>query len=64
MLAKNPALPSYNKLKKISIYKRKNPNSHFVAYKAFRNNPKANPLKTPSSKIKIYSSRLAKIART
>lgn len=49
---------------KMGIYKRKDPNGHFVAYKAFRDDPEANPLKTPSGKIEIYSSRLAEIART
>ena len=48
----------------MGIYKRKDPNGHFVAYKAFRDDPEANPLKTPSGKIEIYSSRLAEIART
>lgn len=49
---------------KMGIYKRKDPNGHFVAYKAFRDDPEANPLKTPSGKIEIYSSKLAEIART
>lgn len=48
---------------KMGIYKRKDPNGHFVAYKAFRDDPEANPLKTPSGKIEIYSSKLAEIAR-
>lgn len=62
MLAKDPALPSYEELRAMGIYKRKDPNGHFVAYKDFRNDPQANPLKTPSGKIEIYSSRLADIA--
>ena len=62
MVAKDPALPSYDALKERGIYKRKDPNGHFVAYKAFRDNPEANPLKTPSGKIEIYSSQLAEIA--
>ncbi|WP_435953630.1 selenate/tellurate reductase subunit YnfE [Dryocola sp. BD626] len=62
MLAKDPALPSYEELRAMGIYKRKDPNEHFVAYKDFRNDPQANPLKTPSGKIEIYSSRLADIA--
>ena len=33
MLAKDPALPSYDELKKMGIYKRKDPNGHFVAYR-------------------------------
>ncbi|WP_407212141.1 selenate/tellurate reductase subunit YnfE [Enterobacter roggenkampii] len=64
MLEKDPQLPSYDELKKMGIYKRKDPNGHFVAYKKFRENPEANPLKTPSGKIEIYSSKLAKIAAT
>lgn len=52
------------RIKKMGIYKRKDPNGHFVAYKAFRDDPEANPLKTPSGKIEIYSSKLAEIART
>lgn len=62
MLEKDPALPSYEALRDMGIYKRKDPNGHFVAYKAFRADPDANPLKTPSGKIEIYSAPLAKIA--
>ena len=64
MLEKDPKLPSYDELKKRGIYKRKDPNGHFVAYKKFRENPETNPLKTPSGKIEIYSSKLAEIAAT
>ncbi len=35
-----------------------------MAYKAFREDPQANPLTTPSGKIEIYSQDLAKIAAT
>lgn len=62
MLAKDPALPSYEELRAMGIYKRKDPNGHFVAYKQFREDPDASPLKTPSGKIEIYSSKLAEIA--
>ncbi|WP_354692707.1 selenate/tellurate reductase subunit YnfE [Phytobacter sp. RSE-02] len=64
MLAKDPQLPSYEELKKMGIYKRKDPAGHYVAYKKFRDDPQANPLKTPSGKIEIYSSSLARIANT
>lgn len=64
MLAKDPQLPSYDDLKKMGIYKRKDPAGHYVAYTKFRDDPQANPLKTPSGKIEIYSSRLARIAST
>ncbi|TKI05098.1 DmsA/YnfE/YnfF family dimethyl sulfoxide reductase [Martelella alba] len=64
MLDKDPALPTYDQLKQQGIYKRRDPAGHFVAYKDFRNDPQAHPLKTPSGKIEIYSSALAKIAAT
>lgn len=62
MLARDPALPAYEELREMGIYKRRDPAGHFVAYKKFRQDPHANPLKTPSGKIEIYSSALAKIA--
>jgi Tat-targeted selenate reductase subunit YnfE len=62
MLEQDPALPSYEALREMGIYKRKDPNGHFVAYKEFRADPDANPLKTPSGKIEVYSSKLAEIA--
>lgn len=36
MVAKDPALPPYEDLKRMGIYKRKDPNGHFVAYRDFR----------------------------
>ncbi|MFS2225823.1 selenate/tellurate reductase subunit YnfE [Pantoea sp. B65] len=62
MQAKDPLLPGYEELKAMGIYKRKDPDGHYVAYKKFREDPLANPLKTPSGKIEIYSARLAAIA--
>jgi Tat-targeted selenate reductase subunit YnfE len=64
MQQKDSALPSYDALKAQGVYKRKDPNGHYVAYKAFRQDPQANPLSTPSGKIEIYSQRLADIAAT
>lgn len=63
MCARDPQLPGYQQLKQMGIYKRKDPNGHFVAYQKFREDPKANPLKTPSGKIEIWSSQLADIAQ-
>ena len=62
MLARDPALPTYEALKAMGIYKRKDPDGHFVAYRDFRADPIAHPLKTPSGKFEIYSSQLAEIA--
>lgn len=64
MREKDTELPSYEELKLMGIYKRKDPRGHFVAYQKFRENPEANPLKTPSGKIEIYSARLAEIAHS
>ena len=61
---RNPEMPSYEEMKETGIYKRKCPEEHYVAYRAFREDPQANPLKTPSGKIEIYSQRLAEIAST
>ncbi len=61
---KDPLLPTYEEFCKMGIYKRKDPAEHFVAFKDFRNDPKAHPLTTPSGKIEIYSERLATIAST
>lgn len=55
-------LPTYDALKAMGIFKKKDPKGHLVAYKDFRDDPKANPLSTPSGKIEIYSARLAEIA--
>jgi Tat-targeted selenate reductase subunit YnfF len=61
---RNPEMPSYQEMKSAGIYKRKCPEEHVVAFKEFREDPQANPLKTPSGKIEIYSERLAEIAAT
>ncbi|KEA51150.1 dimethyl sulfoxide reductase [Mangrovibacter sp. MFB070] len=63
MIARDPKLPQYEALREMGIYKRKDPDGHFVAYKDFRDDPLGHPLKTPSGKIEIYSSRLADIAK-
>ncbi|WP_159564604.1 DmsA/YnfE/YnfF family dimethyl sulfoxide reductase [Budvicia diplopodorum] len=61
MKQKDPQMPDYEDMKAMGIYKRKDPSGHFVAYKKFRQDPDANPLKTPSGKIEIYSQQLADI---
>lgn len=60
--AKNATLPDFDTFRKAGIVKQKNPGEPVIAYQAFRENPEANPLNTPSGKIEIYSERLAEIA--
>lgn len=57
-------LPTYDEMKEMGVYRRKDPDGHHVALKEFRDDPEANPLKTPSGKIEIYSEQLAEIADT
>ncbi|EKN4072398.1 dimethylsulfoxide reductase subunit A [Yersinia enterocolitica] len=59
-----PELPSFEEFRKQGIFKKRDPAGHHVAYKAFRADPVANPLTTPSGKIEIYSAELAQIAAT
>ena len=61
---KDPALPDFETFRAQGIIKRHDPNGHTIAYKAFRDDPLANPLKTPSGKIEIYSETLATYAQT
>ncbi len=58
-----PELPTFEEFRKQGIFKKRDPQGHHVAYKAFREDP-ANPLTTPSGKIEIYSQALADIAAT
>ncbi len=57
-------MPTYEEMKTVGIFKHKCPGEHVIGFKAFRDNPQANPLKTPSGKIEIYSESLAEIAKT
>lgn len=59
-----PALPEFEQFLKQGIFKQRDPEGHYVAYKGFRDNPQANPLSTPSGKIEIYSAQLAELAAT
>ena len=61
---RNPEMPDYEEMKTTGIFKKKCPEEHYVAFRSFREDPAANPLKTPSGKIEIYSERLATIAET
>ncbi len=60
----NPNLPSYEVFNEMGIFKQTSPIGDVIAYKAFSDDPVKNKLSTPSGKIEIYSSQLAKIAAT
>lgn len=59
-----PALPEFEQFRQQGIFKQRDPEGHHVAYRAFREDPIANPLATPSGKIEIYSAQLATISST
>ena len=61
---KDPELPTYDEAMEMGVYTRKNPKGATIAFEAFRNDPAANPLDTPTGKIEIYSETLAGIAST
>lgn len=58
----DPDMPSWEEIKQQGVYKRAL--DPVVGLKAFRDDPQANPLGTPSGKIEIYSEQLAEIAET
>jgi len=53
-------LPAFDKMKEQGVYKKTLEPA--CGLKDFRDDPAANPLKTPSGKIEIYSEQLAKLA--
>lgn len=59
---KYPELPDYETFKQQGVIRIKANQNAGIGLKAFRDDPAANPLKTPSGKIEIYSQRLADIA--
>ncbi len=61
---KNADFPEYDAFQQMGIYKVVNPGAPSVAFETFRTDPEANPLKTPSGKIEIYSSALQDISDT
>jgi anaerobic dimethyl sulfoxide reductase subunit A len=60
----NPDFPDFETFRAMGIYKVKNPGAPSVAHKAFRDDPEANPLRTPSGKVEIFSERLWELGRT
>jgi len=57
-----PDLPSFDKFREQGIFKKKL--SPVIGMKAFRDDPVANPLATPSGRIEIFSTNLHTIAQT
>ena len=62
--AKDSELPTYEEAMEMGVYTRKNPKGCTIAMEAFRKDPVANALDTPSGKVEIYSEQLAEIAAT
>ncbi|WP_124055425.1 DMSO/selenate family reductase complex A subunit [Arcanobacterium ihumii] len=62
--AKHPHFPTFDELKEKGVYRYTSPDGLTVPLKDFRADPVAHPLKTPSGKIEIYSTRLAELAAT
>ncbi len=60
--AVDPDMPTWDQIKKQGVYKRELEPA--IALEAFRADPDASPLATPSGKIEIYSEQLADIAAT
>ncbi|AZQ78211.1 twin-arginine translocation signal domain-containing protein [Flaviflexus ciconiae] len=59
-----PDFPSEEELEEMGVWRKHNPDGLTIGMKAFRDDPEANPLTTPSGKIEIYSSTLAEMADT
>jgi Tat-targeted selenate reductase subunit YnfE len=57
MLAKDPQLPSYDALKQMGIYKRKDPAGHFVAYKNSATTPRQTHSKPHRARLKSTPAR-------
>ncbi len=60
--AEDADMPNWDSIKEQGVYKR--PVEPAIGLESFRTDPVANPLKTPSGKIEIYSEKLAEIAAT
>lgn len=56
-----PDLPPFEKLREMGVYKKKL--EPVIGMKAFRDDPKANPLATPSGKIEIFSTNLYRMSQ-
>jgi Tat-targeted selenate reductase subunit YnfE len=62
--AKDATLPTYEEAMEMGVFKKANPKGATIALSAFVSDPAANPLKTASGKIEIFSSTVEKLAET
>ncbi len=60
--SKRPDFPSYEKLQEMGVWKQAI--KPYIGLEKFRQDPQANPLKTSSGKIEIFSSALEDISKT
>lgn len=58
-----PEFPTEAELMETKVFRKRNPDGHVVGMKAFRDDPEANPLDTPSGKIEIFSQRLHEMSQ-
>ncbi len=54
----DPLLPPYDDMLRMGVYRRNNPEGSHVAFREFREDPRAHPLGTPSGKIEVYSEKI------
>ena len=62
--AAHPDFPEFEELRTQGVYRYHDPQGHAVPLKAFRDDPVANPLETPSGKVEIFSSELWEMSQT
>ncbi|QDB78691.1 twin-arginine translocation signal domain-containing protein [Georgenia sp. 311] len=58
-----PDFPTEDELREMGVFRKKNPDGHVIGMKAFREDPEANPLATPSGKIEIFSQQLYEMSQ-
>ncbi len=62
--AKDPRMPSYEEGYEIGEFHYRNPKGYTPALATFVADPVANPLKTPSGKIEVFSEKIQKLVET
>ncbi|QTE28288.1 DMSO/selenate family reductase complex A subunit [Pengzhenrongella sicca] len=62
--AEHPDFPEFEQLREQGVYRYTDPDGYTVPLKAFRDDPVANPLETPSGKIELFSSELWEMTST